>query len=237
MKKYFLSFALLFTGVSTFAQVTVSEPEFVNSYCILTSESTYDILPKENGEIQKHQNKVSKWAKIAGAASRVAGAAGVLGAATAGSMSGVMTGAKVVGAASSVSSAASAADILAGAEGMDIVFNGGSSAYVVKGAGKEVQLLIKGENNETDPMEVYRIVRFVKNKKDRRIQWMQFEPALIGSEKAEEAGYVNFTGHKYGGQSYLLTIPAEEMKKGEYGIFYLSLITASAVPVGTFSVK
>jgi hypothetical protein len=152
-------------------------------------------------------------------------------------MSGVMTGAKVVGAASSVSSAASAADILAGAEGMDIVFNGGSSAYVVKGTGKEVQLLIKGENNETDPMEVYRIVRFVKNKKDRRIQWMQFEPALIGSEKAEEAGYVNFTGHKYGGQSYLLTIPAEEMKKGEYGIFYLSLITASAVPVGTFSVK
>ena len=237
MKKYFLSFAMLLATSGAFAQVTVSEPEFVNSYCILTSESTYDILPKENGEIQKHQNKVSKWAKIAGAASRVAGAAGVLGAATSSSLSGVMTGAKVVGAASSVSSAASAADILAGAEGMDIVFNGGNSAYVVKDAGKEVQLLIKGENNETDPMEVYRIVRFVKNKKDRRIQWMQFEPALIGSEKAEEAGYVNFTGHKYGNQSYLLTIPAEEMKKGEYGIFYLSLITASAVPVGTFSVK
>ena len=231
MKKYFLSFTMLLATSGAFAQVTVSEPEFVNSYCILTSESTYDVLPKENGDIQK------KSAKIAGAASLVAGAAGVLGAATAGSMSGVMTGAKVVGAASSVSSAASAADILAGAEGMDIVFNGGSSAYVVKGAGKEVQLLIKGENNETDPMEVYRIVRFVKNKKDRRIQWMQFEPSLIGSEKAEEAGYVNFTGHKYGGQSYLLTIPAEGMKKGEYGIFYLSLITASAVPVGTFRVK
>jgi hypothetical protein len=237
MKRIVFNIVMMMIAVSGYAQVTVSEPEFVNSYCILTSESTYDILPKENGEIQKHQNKVSKWAKIAGAASRVAGAAGVLGAATSSSMSGVMTGAKVVGAASSVSSAASAADILAGAEGMDIVFNGGSSAYVVKGAGKEVQLLIKGENNETDPMEVYRIVRFVKNKKDRRIQWMQFEPALIGSEKAEEAGYVNFTGHKYGEQSYLLTIPAEEMKKGEYGIFYLSLITASAVPVGTFSVK
>ena len=226
MKKYFLSFAMLLACTSTFAQVTVAEPEFVNSYCILTSESTYDVLPKENGDIQKHQNT----------ASRIGGAAGLLGAATAGSASGVITGVRVMGTASSVGSMASAADVLAGAEGMDIVFNGGSSTYQVKTDG-DIRLLIKGENNETDPMEVYRIVRFVKNKKDRRIQWMQFEPALIGSEKAQKAGYVTFEGHKYGEQSYLLTIPASEAKKGEYGIFYMSIISASVIPVGTFSVK
>jgi len=236
MKKYFLSFAMLLACTSTFAQVTVAEPEFVNSYCILTSESTYDVLPKENGDIQKHQNKVSKFAKIAGAASRIGGAAGLLGAATAGSASGVITGVRVMGTASSVGSMASAADVLAGAEGMDIVFNGGSSTYQVKTDG-DIRLLIKGENNETDPMEVYRIVRFVKNKKDRRIQWTQFEPALLGSEKAQKAGYVAFEGHKYGEQSYLLTIPASEAKKGEYGIFYMSIISASVIPVGTFSVK
>ena len=64
MKRIVFNIVMMMIAVSGYAQVTVSEPEFVNSYCILTSESTYDILPKENGEIQKHQNKVSKWAKI-----------------------------------------------------------------------------------------------------------------------------------------------------------------------------
>ena len=236
MKKNFLSMTMLLACSSTFAQVTVAEPEFVNSYCILTSESTYDVLPKENGDIQKHQNKVSKFAKIAGAASRIGGAAGMLGVATAGSVSGVMTGIRVMGTASSVGSIASAADVLAGVEGMDIVFNGGKSTYQVK-AGGDIRLLIKGENNDTDPMEMYRIVRFQKSKKDRRIQWMQFEPSLLGSEKAQKAGYVAFEGHKYGNQSYLLTIPASEIKSGEYGIFFMGIITATAIPVGTFSVK
>ena len=227
---------MMLVETSTFAQVTVQEPEFINSYCILTSESTYDVLPKENGDIQKHQNKVSKFAKIAGAASRIGGAAGMLGVATAGSVSGVMTGVRVMGTASSVGSVASAADVLAGVEGMDIVFDGGKSSYQVKTSG-DIRLLIKGENNEADPMEMYRIVRFQKSKKDRRIQWTQFEPALLGSEKAQKAGYVTFEGHKYGEQSYLLTIPASEVKSGEYGIFYMSIISASVIPVGTFSVK
>ena len=237
MKKL-LFFAMLFAVTTNIKaqDVTVAEPEFVNSYCILTSESTYDVLPKENGDIQKHQNKVSKFAKIAGAASRIGGAAGMLGVATAGSVSGVMTGIRVMGTASSVGSVASAADVLAGVEGMDIVFDGGKSTYQAKGGG-DIKLLIKGENNDTDPMEMYRIVRFQKSKKDRRIQWMQFEPSLLGSEKAQKAGYVAFEGHKYGDQSYLLTIPASEIKSGEYGIFFMGIITATAIPVGTFSVK
>ena len=237
MKKLIsLALFLLVTTNLKAQEITIAEPEFINCYCILTSDSTYETLPKENGDIQKHQNKVSKFAKIAGAASRIGGAAGLLGVATAGSVSGVMTGIRVMGTASSIGSVASAADVLAGVEGMDIVFNGGKSAYQVKADG-DIRLLIKGENNDTDPMEMYRIVRFAKSKKDRRIQWTQFEPALLGSEKAQKAGYVAFEGHKYGEQSYLLTIPASELKSGEYGIFYMSIITATAIPVGTFSVK
>ena len=237
MKKLIsLALFLLVTTNLKAQEITIAEPEFINCYCILTSDSTYETLPKENGDIQKHQNKVSKFAKIAGAASRIGGAAGLLGVATAGSVSGVMTGIRVMGTASSIGSVASAADVLAGVEGMDIVFDGGKSAYQVKADG-DIRLLIKGENNDTDPMEMYRIVRFAKSKKDRRIQWTQFEPALLGSEKAQKAGYVAFEGHKYGEQSYLLTIPASELKSGEYGIFYMSIITATAIPVGTFSVK
>ena len=237
MKKLFISFAMLLAAGSTLAQVTVSEPEFVNSYCILTSDSTLAILPKESGSIQKHENKAKKWTKIIGSAADVVGAVGMVGAYTSGSLSGAVTGIRAAGTAASVGHAADAVGGLTGAAGMDIVFNGKSSAYTVTRDGKDARLLIKGETNDQDPMELYRIVRFKASKKDRRIQWMEFQPALIGSKETTKAGYLSFTGHKYGEQSYLLTIPAEELEKGEYGIFYMSIISATAIPVGTFSVK
>ena len=238
MKKSIICAALLSASMVASAQeVRVAEPEFINSYNILTSDSTSAVLPKENGTLGKHQNKVKKWTKIIGGASQIAGAAGVFGMATAGSASGVISGARVVGSAASVGSAADAVNGLAGSAGMDIIFKGGSSAYQVNSDGKDVRLLIKAESNETDPMDCYRIVRFITSKKERRIQWLEIEPALIGSEDAQKAGYVQFTGHKYGEQSYLLTIPASELKEGEYGIVFMSIATAMAVPVGTFSVK
>ena len=236
MKKSFFCLAMLLVGTGTFAQVTAPEPEFINSYCILTSDSTYATLPKESGTIGKHQNKVKKWSKLIGGAANIAGAAGMIGIGTAGSMSGVVTGARVMTTASGVGSAAGTVSSLAGSAGMDIIFKGGSSTYSVQG-GQDVRLLIKGENNETDPLDTYRIVRFNASKKERRIQWMEFESSLLGSDDAKKAGYVSFSGHKYGQQSYLLTIPGSELEKGEYGVFYMSIITATAIPVGTFSVK
>ena len=238
MKKSIFAIAMILTAVSASAQeVKVAEPEFINSYCILTSDSTFATLPKESGTIGKHQNKVSKWSKIIGGAADIVGAGGMIGAATAGSVGGVINGVRVMGGAASVANAAGTVSGLAGSSGMDIIFKGGHSSYSFKADGSNVRLLIKGESNETDPMDCYRIVRFKESKKERRIQWIEFEPALIGSDETKKAGYVQFEGHKYGNQSYLLTIPASEMEKGEYGIFYMSIITATTIPVGTFSVK
>ena len=238
MKKSIFAIAMMLTAVSASAQeVKVAEPEFINSYCILTSDSTFATLPKESGTIGKHQNKVSKWSKIVGGAADIVGAGGMIGAATAGSVGGVINGVRVMGGAAGVANAAGTVSGLAGSSGMDIIFKGGHSSYFFKANGNNVRLLIKGENNETDPMDCYRIVRFKDSKKERRIQWIEFEPALIGSDETKKAGYVQFEGHKYGNQSYLLTIPASEMEKGEYGIFYMSIITATTIPVGTFSVK
>ncbi len=238
MKKLFFAIAMMQTAVSASAQeVKVTEPEFINSYCILTSDSIFATLPKESGTIGKHQNKVSKWSKIIGGAADIVGAGGMIGAATAGSVGGVINGVRVMGGAAGVANAAGTVSGLAGSSGMDIIFKGGHSSYFFKANGNNVRLLIKGENNETDPMDCYRIVRFKDSKKERRIQWIEFEPALIGSDETKKAGYVQFEGHKYGNQSYLLTIPASEMEKGEYGIFYMSIITATTIPVGTFSVK
>ena len=238
MKKSLISMVMMLTAVSASAQeLKVAEPEFINSYCILTSDSTFATLPKESGAIGKHQNKVSKWSNIIGGAADIVGAGGMIGAATAGSVGGVINGVRVMGSAAGVANAAGTVSGLAGSSGMDIIFKGGHSSYSFKADGSNVRLLIKGESNETDPMDCYRIVRFKNSKKERRIQWIEFEPALIGSDETKKAGYVQFEGHKYGNQSYLLTIPASEMEKGEYGIFYMSIITATTIPVGTFSVK
>lgn len=236
MKKAILSFAMLLAAGSTLAQVTVSEPEFINTYCILTSDATYDQLPKESGTLGQHQNKVKKWSKLLGGAASVVGAGGMIGAATAGSVGGVINGVRVASTAGSVASAAGTVGGLAGSSGMDVIFKGGHSSYTVQG-GQDVRLLIKGEKNDTDPMDTYRIVKFKTSKKERRIQWIEFESSLIGTKETKNAGYVPFDGHKYGEQSYILTIPASELEKGEYGIFYMSIITATTIPVGTFSIK
>lgn len=147
MKKYFFSLVMMLHTSSIFAQVTAPEPEFINSYCILTSDATYDQLPKESGTIGKHENKAKKWGKLLGGAASIVGAAGSLGAigaASSGSVSGVMTGVRVMGTASSVGTAADAVSGLAGSSGMDIIFKGGKSAYTVQ-RGQDVRLLIKGE--------------------------------------------------------------------------------------------
>ena len=237
MKKYLLSVAMLLATSGASAQVKVQEPEFINSYSILTTDTTFATLPKESGTLGQHQNKVKKWSKLLGGAANIVGAGGMIGAATASSVGGVINGIRVASTAGSVASAAGTVSGLAGSSGMDVIFKGGHSNYVLKSDGQNVRLLIKGEDNEHDPMDVYRIVRFKEGKKERRIQWVEFESALIGSEETKKAGYVQFAGQKYGEKSYLLTIPASELEKGEYGIFYTSIITATAIPVGTFSIK
>lgn len=238
VRSIFMTFAMTWLATTSFAQkITVQEPEFTGTYCILTSDSTARVLPKESGEIKNHQSKVSKWAKIGGIAASAAGAVGGIVGVNASSIGAMTGGFKVMGTAANVGQIADAADALAGASGMDIVFDGPESSYKVPQGTDNIRLLIKGEDNEQDPMEVYRIVRFAKNKKERRIQWMEFRSSLLGAADTEKGGYVNFTGAKYGEKSYLITIPAEEVKKGEYGIFFMSVITATSIPVGTFSVE
>ena len=53
MKKLFIVAMMLSASVAGFAQqVKTQEPEFIGSYCVLTSDSTYDVLPKESGKVR-----------------------------------------------------------------------------------------------------------------------------------------------------------------------------------------
>lgn len=228
--------ALMSAAVVNAQNVTAPEPEFINSYCILTTDSTLTKLPKESGVLGKHENKTKKWTKILGGAADIIGAGGMVGAATAGSATGVINGVRVATGAWGVASAAGTVSALAGSSGMDVIFKGGKSTYSIP-TGQNVRLIIKGESNDNDPMDIYRIVRFKESKKERRIQWIEFESSLIGTKETKNAGYVPFEARKYGDSSYLITIPASELGKGEYGIFYLSIVTATTIPVGTFGVE
>ena len=192
---------LLILVFKIFSASSIKEPEFINSYCIMTSDDSFESLPREIGTIKRHQNTVSN----------------------------------ATGGVGNVYSSVTTAGELAGSKGMDIVLEGGHSSYVVPKDMKTISLVIKAKDNELDPMGLYRIVRFNASKKDRHIQWMEFSPALIGSEKVQKSGYVNFVAHKYGEQSYTLTFPEKEMIPGEYGIF-LSAVNGTTIPIGTFSI-
>lgn len=178
------------------------EPEFVNSYCILTSESSLEVLPKEIGTINSYQNNSPKLSSVVDKVSP---------------------------------KQSDAMDSITSTNEMDIVLEGPHSSYVIPKDMKNISLVIKAKDYNIDPTELYRVVRFNGSKKDRHIQWMEFSPALLGSEKAQKSGYINFIAHKYGEQSYTLTFPEKEMIPGEYGIF-LSAVNGTTIPIGTFSI-
>lgn len=222
----------------SFAQnITVPEPEFTNSYYLLTSDSTYGELPKEMGAIVKHTSLVSRIGKIAGSAASVVSSVGGVVANASGSISGVVNGVRVMGGAASAGMAAEAIGDMAFAEGKDIVFSGAHSSFTAVSTDKGISVIANNGENSADPRDLFRIVRFKSKKKERQIRWQTISTALFGTADAEKIGYLNFSGHRYGESSYILSIPAKELTPGEYGIFYMSLASAEQVPVATFSIQ
>ena len=197
-----ITFSVVFLVLLGICIIYPSEPEFINSYCILTSESSLEVLPKEIGTINSYQNNSPKLSSVV----------------------------------DKVSPKQSVAmDSVPSTNEMDIVLEGPHSSYVIPKDMKTISLIIRAKDYKIDPMDLYRIVRFNSSKKDRRFHWMGFSPTLLGSEKAQKSGYVNFVADKYSLHSYILTLPENEMIPGEYGIF-LSAVNGTTIPIGTFSI-
>lgn len=186
-----ITFSVVFLSLLGLYIIYPNEPEFINSYCILTSESSLEVLPKEIGTINSYQNNSPKQS--------------------------------------------AAMNSIPSTNEMDIVLEGPHSSYVIPKDMKNISLVIRAKDYKIDPTELYRVVRFNGSKKDRRFHWMGFSPTLLGSEKAQKSGYVNFVAHKYSLHSYILTFPGNEMTPGEYGIF-LSAVNGTTIPIGTFSI-
>lgn len=197
-----ITFSVLFLVLLGIYIIYPNEPEFINSYCILTSESSLEVLPKEIGTINSYQNNSPKLYSVV----------------------------------DKVSPKQSVAmDSVPSTNEMDIVLEGPHSSYIIPKDMKTISLVIRAKDYKIGPMDLYRIVRFNSSKKDRRFQWMGFSPTLLGSEKAQKSGYVNFVADKYSLNSYILTLPEKEMIPGEYGIF-LSAVNGKTIPIGTFSI-
>lgn len=237
MKKVSMSILALSVACVAMAQNTIKvpEPEFRNSYIHLTSDSTFKKLPKESGEFKKHESKTSKFAKIASGVADIAGSVGV-GAALGGSLSTAVGAMQTMGAVSSVASTAGTLDMLAGYNGMDIVFQGKESSYSIP-SGSDIRIIYRAETNDIDPLDILRVVQFKKGKKDRRVQWMNLNSSLLGGDKERKNGYLPFDATKFGESSYLITIPAESLEEGEYGIVSPSMAEAAVIPIATFSIQ
>ena len=197
-----IAFSVVFLSLLGICIIYPNEPEFINSYCILTSESSLEVLPKEIGTINSYQNNSPKLSCLVDKVSPKQSAA---------------------------------TNSIPSTNGVEIILAGPHSSYVIPKDMKTISLVIRAKDYKIDPMDLYRIVRFNSSKKDRRFQGMGSSPTLLGSEKAQKSGYVNFVADKYSLNSYILTLPEKEMIPGEYGIF-LSAVNGTTIPIGTFSI-
>ena len=55
---------LLLLVFKVFSASPIKEPEFINSYCIMTSDDSFELLPKEIGTINSYQNNSPKLSSV-----------------------------------------------------------------------------------------------------------------------------------------------------------------------------
>lgn len=228
------------TGIHA-QNVTVEEPEFAGMFFYLTSDSTFQALPPEVGSFEKHKKGgvFSKIGKVAG----LVGAAGGLGASiglSGNNIGAAMTGFKVASAASQVGQAADIAHGIsnfADKSGLDVVFRGKASSFVLPKGAKTVRILCPARDNDMNPFNIFRIFKLDASKKERRVQWMEFDMNSVDEKNPSPKDFVPFEACKYGKKSYIVTVPVEALTPGQYAIVYTAAEQNNMMPVSTFAVE
>ena len=228
--------------------ITVAEPDTAAADLIylVNTDNQLKAMPFETGEIKTHKNKFGKIASIVGnvatATSALGGIGSLVGMQTE-SVGTILGGIKVMGAAGNIASLAGVADNLAGAEGQDFTYDNPTSKTVIALDGRDLNILanIKCKDKES-ALTLFKVVRFKTTKKDRYLRWLNTKAALIDTEKSDEAnkaGYLSFGYRSYGEHCSLLTIPSRELKKGEYGVYFLGNMFGAnlAILCYTFSLE
>lgn len=116
-----------------------------------------------------------------------------------------------------------------------LTLKGKTSTSRVKGS-SVTRLIIKAEDNNTDPESFISIFQFEIKKKERRYQLA--EAGTFSKTEKNNLSSINYKAKKYGTSSYLILI--EDLQPGEYGIIIgdpNSENTKNNMKVTTFTVK
>jgi hypothetical protein len=89
----------------------------------------------------------------------------------------------------------------------------GCCAKTVLSEGGDWQFIVRAVDNNTDPLSIISVFRFKEKKKERRAE---VASATIFGSSSNNLDYIEFTGKKYGTNSYLVTL--KEKVAGQYGI-------------------
>lgn len=246
---YLIVVILALGAIQGMAQtITAPEPDNTSADLVyyVTPQGALQAMPLETGEIKEHKNKLGQIAAIAsnvGGITRTAGNMAISAGVATGVYRGMMTSLSVAVAGIRVQRLAEAVDNLAGAEGKDFTYEGPTAKTVLRPTDSDLKMLLNLRcEDKITAMNVIKVVRFKATKSDRRLRWQQTKAALIGTDKssqADKAGYLSFGYSNYGDHSSVITIPASQLQKGEYGIFFLGnmFTTPTTIMCYTFTVS
>lgn len=115
-----------------------------------------------------------------------------------------------------------------------LTLKGNRSLSKVRG-GSTVRLIIRADDNKTDPVSFINIFRLEQTGSERRYQLA--EAGTLSKTEVSNLSNIEYDAKKYGESSYLLTLTG--LKRGEYGILIgdpNSENTKNTMKVTTFSV-
>lgn len=116
-----------------------------------------------------------------------------------------------------------------------ITLKGRKSLSKAKG-GKTTRLIIKADNNNTDPNSFINIFKFEVKGNERRFQVS--ETGTLSPTEVNSLSAIEYDAKKYGESSYLLTLT--NLERGEYGIYIGDPdkeSTKNGLKITTFTVK
>ena len=79
-----------------------------------------------------------------------------------------------------------------------------------------LQLVVRGVDNNSDPLTIISIYKFKAKSKTRTVVISEDNSGTLMKSRTNSKGMIRFTGKKYGASSYLITLTG--LKPGEYGI-------------------
>lgn len=110
----------------------------------------------------------------------------------------------------------------------------GCCSNVTFGQNDDVTIIVRNNDNLSDPLSVIKVFKFESKKKYRRADLASV--SSFGSSKNNNLEYVSFSGKKYGSSSYLLKL--NHVEPGEYAIIIVNpnALDEKQTVVSTFAV-